>query len=311
MKCLLPLMALLPLSLSNCSCPTDFRDVPPPQIQHEADVAALTNCQIEHYGTTLLADATSPEIVRALLEAGANPNGKLIRKGMSHNGTALLKATHPEIVSELLSAGAAVDMPSGEHSHTPLCSAACDGANEKVRLLLAGGADPDLMDSRGIPPLCLAAENMNAQACKLLLDKGAQPDSLRSEDGASALLCALKAGNSLSEQAREIDQVARVLLAAGATPGLPDTDGCTPLHLAPIDLVPMLIACGSNVNARDSRGRTPLFYSTSPQHAEALLNAGAELNALDNFGNTPFDLVQNAQVKSYLLIRGAASGHAL
>jgi len=48
-----------------------------------------------------------------------------------------------------------------------------------------------------------------------------------------------------------------------------------------------------------------------PTLAEALLNAGAELNARDNAGNTAFDVISQAPVKSYLLVRGANSSNAL
>lgn len=311
MKRLLLPAFLLPLVMSQCSCPTDYREVVQPEIKHAADVATLTPCQIEHYGTTLLAHSNDIEITRALLAAGAKPDGKLIVKGMSHNGTALLNATEPAVIKELLQAGASSDMIGGADSHSPLCHACENGHNAKLKLLLDAGADPNQVDSRGTPPLCFAAEDMNAQGCRLLLAHGAKPDLAREEDATAPLLCAMKAEGAPGAHTEAKFAVAQVLLRAGADPQQADAEGCTPLHLAPPELIPMLTAAGADVNARDMKGRTPLFYCNSPQQAEVLLRSGAELNALDQFGNTPFDMVQNAQVKSYLLIRGASSGHAL
>ena len=44
---------------------------------------------------------------------------------------------------------------------------------------------------------------------------------------------------------------------------------------------------GNDVNAKDKKGRTPLFYINYPKEARLLLAAGADINAQDNDGNTP------------------------
>jgi ankyrin repeat protein len=54
-------------------------------------------------------------------------------------------------------------------------------------------------------------------------------------------------------------------------------------------MVQFLIQVGANVNARDSKGRTPLFYAWGPGETEMVIllsRAGADVNARDSTGKT-------------------------
>lgn len=301
----------LPLFLAACSCPTNFRDVPEPRLHSTAQVDDVSRCQIEHYGTTLLGQADSAAISRALLERGALPQGNLIIKGQSYRGTALWLATAPDVIQTLIAAKADPNRESGPDRETPLCAAIRQGQVEKARLLLQGGADPNRFDSDGVTPLGLAASRLDATLCQLLLSKGAQPDSGRLADGSSPLMLALRQGNSPEASATAKCSLARLLLAHGASPTIADAEGDTPLHYAPAALVAELLAGGADANARNNQGRTPLFQGGSPQRVDALLQSGADINARDYHGNTPFDAIPDAQIKSYLLVKGGRSGQAL
>ncbi len=278
MKPLLPVCLLLAPVLSQCVCPSDFRRVEVPRVATAADVASLSDCQIQHYGTTLLATNGSVAITRALLERGAKPHGKLISNGKAQNGTALAHVNDERVLRELLAAGLDANaLVNGEHE-TPLCNVTTRGSNHLLPDLLAAGADPNRTGARGLTPLYIAASHVNEDACRILLRHGAQPNFGSMEDSSAPLHGCLKA-DSTTQQRQAVMQV--------------------------------LLAAGADANAADAQGRTPLFYCSTPAEAEALLAAGAEINAKDHQGNTAFDAVPHAAVKSYLLVRGAAGGKTL
>lgn len=89
-------------------------------------------------------------------------------------------------------------------------------------------------------------------------------------------------------------EIAMFLLNRGAEVNHSDTDcfyGCLPLHLACrrgyLDMVETCVRKGANVNLRDNRGRTPLYYSRDIKIAECLLANGAAVNIVDTWGYTP------------------------
>ncbi len=51
------------------------------------------------------------------------------------------------------------------------------------------------------------------------------------------------------------------------------------------DIINLLLEAGSNVNARDARGRTPLMFASATAVSE-LISRGADLNARDNEGRS-------------------------
>ena len=298
---------LLPLCLSQCTCPADYRAVPKPQVQTVAQANALSSCEIKHYGTTLLAETRKPDVARALLKRGAQPNGTIIRNGKAESGTALMYNTNADITTLLLAAGANPAMTCGDDGYTPLCTAARHGNKTALELMLNAQAVPDTTDAEGVTPLYLAASYLHHDCCALLLSKGANVNAQNPANGAAPIHAALRATGDTATKCN----LARMLLLAGANPQQEDADGLTPMHLAPAELIPTLLTVGGSVHARDHQGRTPLFYCTSIAQAEALLRAGAAINVRDNLGNTPFDVLTNAHVKSLLLARGATSNHPI
>ncbi len=301
MKKTLTLGALVSLLLCNCTCPDNWREVPRPRVRTAAQVAELTDCQIKHYGTTLLSEATTPGVVRALLARGAQPNGIIIRNDEAYRGTALMGIQDSSITRQLIAAGADANMAGGGDT-PPLCNAAMKGDTSALSTLLAAGADPNKPDKDGNTPLLLAAARLHTEACNLLLARGARADMGNISDGNTPLMAALKASGSDARKCA----VAQALLAAGADPVLPDAEGNTPLHLAPTELTSVLLSRGASAHARNYQGRTPIFFCRTIAQADLLMRAGADINASDHQGYKPFDIISNAQVKSYLLTRGAS-----
>jgi hypothetical protein len=77
------------------------------------------------------------------------------------------------------------------------------------------------------------------------------------------------------------------------------------------------LAAGTDVNAKDKRGRTPLHYAAANGHkeiAELLITKGADVNAKDDDGSTSLDrAIQNNQTETADLLRkhGGKTGEEL
>ncbi|ERN42499.1 ankyrin repeat-containing protein [Rubidibacter lacunae KORDI 51-2] len=111
------------------------------------------------------------ECVRALLDAGADPNASC------HSGqTAISEAAywgHVEVVEVLLAAGANVNAADNEDGWTPLMKTLVFGNADIARLLLAAGANPNLRDSEGRTALRLALDDDRSEIASVLRSAGA------------------------------------------------------------------------------------------------------------------------------------------
>ena len=101
------------------------------------------------------------EAVRALLDAGADPNAmsrhRFVKVRPLHTATALdISTGNPDVVRVLLERGADVNGRSAEGGFTPLHNAAGSGAGELVRILIEHGADPNAKTDDGRTPRDLA-----------------------------------------------------------------------------------------------------------------------------------------------------------
>jgi ankyrin repeat protein len=121
--------------------------------------------------------ASQTELAAALLRRGASVNGES-QFGSTPLYTAAVQG-EVEIVRLLLEAGADPNRESGGESEgTPVCAAASWGRTEVVRLLLQHGADPNQVERADEVPmtaLAWARRNQHEETVRLLLDNGAVP----------------------------------------------------------------------------------------------------------------------------------------
>ncbi|MBR5523014.1 MAG: ankyrin repeat domain-containing protein [Akkermansia sp.] len=297
--------------LAACTCPDSFREVPTPQVRQVADVARVSDCQMKHYGATLLAKADSADMVRALVKAGADVHGRVIANNKLYPGNPLVQATGTEVLRELLRSGADVNARGGADDATPLCDAIRKRQHEKAKLLLQAGAHPSLADSKGETPLHMAATRGDTDMCRQLLIAGAHVDAGLLADGTSPILSVQKAAHGGKMPLADAEAIVQMLMDAGAQTDVADAEGNTLLHYATPGVVHRLLAAGLSPFVTNNLGRTPLFTSRDRSIVDALLGAGADIQARDGEGATAFDIVPSAQVKSYLLFRGCRSGRTL
>ena len=256
----------------------------------------------------------SPEAVKLLLDAGANPNAKnafdatplmwavgdvrkvklLLDKGADVNAkskigrTALLLASlrpDGEAVAKLLIGKGADISAKDEIGETPLLNAA--GANLAIaEMLIAQGADVNAVDLPGFTPLMNAAGTGNAALVKILLAKGAKPNAVTGDR-------MIKVKNGDVRLAR----FTPLLLAATYGPPL---------------LVDELLKAGAKVDAQDIRGMTPLHYAVSSDYADPaivrlLLAAKADVNVKMETRETPKDWARKFNNPEILKVFGASA----
>lgn len=223
----------------------------------------------------------NPEVVRALIEAGAEVN---VMSG--YNGR-----------NKIYTLGWALRRPPMKSQEETEATKSTQ-SNGKGLLLSSGNNQTEV----------LTDSDPRTAIVKILVEAGA--DMSKIDDGTRS---ALMAAGTLP--------VVTVLLEAGADVKAVDSGGSTPLHYVltwrtvDINAIAALLDAGADVNARRKNGETPLHYASykaSPnvEVIALLIDKGADINAQDNDGDTPLICAvrgENAtpEVVSFLLDKGA------
>lgn len=215
----------------------------------------------------------SMKTVKALLSAGANPDLKA-KSGNSPLAEAA-RTDNRSVILELLHAGGNPNVNSTagvQGEFTPLMLASVKKDIDLVKALLDAKADPSYMNNKGENAVYMAMAGRIADA----KDKAKTVEILELLLSHGATAEFKKGATSMAQFGLMIDEPKLVEKAAAL--GLldqPDNEGHTALHLAlhlnKHSAVKRLIELGSNVNAQDSSGVTPLQMAARAQGDQKVL----------------------------------------
>lgn len=262
------------------------------------------------------------DIVRWLVNRGADIHRRYKREGAIWLASSI---GHTEIVELLLDAGADPDT-CGVKDAPILCLAVEKGHEEVVQLLLKRGANVKVRDYWTATPLHLAAEKEGSEATmQALLSRGADINA-RDHIGRTPLITAVECASMdeigflvrqgadaaaqdkkgetclhiATRRRKQIFEVLRLLLRNGAKADARNKSGQTCLHIlacrgevmpSTCDIIQLLTSRGTDINANDDAGDTPLHVATRCGGDEALSmfadQPGVDLNARNHTGKTP------------------------
>jgi len=220
-------------------------------------------------------------------------------------------------------------------------TAAEQGDIKAVKQHLDAGTDVNAKDKYGRTPLDEAAGEGHKEVVELLIAEGADVNAM-DDDGDTPLDRVMpfginktetadllrkhggKTGAELSiHKAAEAGNIEAVKqhLAAGTDVNAKDGNGTTPLHLAADagrkEIVELLIANGADVNAKGIWETTPLHYvadTNRKEIVELLIANGADVNAKNFQSKSPLDLAvkcKQTELADLLRKHGGKTGEEL
>ncbi|KAL8668604.1 MAG: hypothetical protein Q9168_006772 [Polycauliona sp. 1 TL-2023] len=297
------------------ACDGDHQEVVRLLLEHGASTAITSKFGVStlHYACA----SNRPDIVKLLMDAGADPLGET-QNPRNASGRVADKANYPEIASNRRRFGKSalkhvctqgyidclqtmLEYLTPERRHTgPLHWAAGAGKADVVSLILKKyDSDPNFLDEKKNTALCLAAREHSPATVQLLLDSGA----------------------SIHMSSTGIDKYYRVPDSTRYVRSKTDSNSMTPLHAWAygctskgrgsssedmIKTAQILIGAGCDVNAKDTEGKTPLFYWTASSGAtcsafiDVLVSHGADAAIEDNLGCTPLHLIKYVSVRCHI-----------
>jgi ankyrin repeat protein len=206
----------------------------------------------------------SEEIVRLLLERGADVNGRSQPTLTTPLMWAVSEERPNEIIEQLIRHGADVNAQD-VNGKTPLLYTTYYNMSRVGLLLLNHGADVNIADNEGKTPLMQAVKFNNLPYTRLLVERGANVLA-RKEDGRTVLMEA--SWWSSPQEVGDTDMI-KFLLDNGA---------------------------GAVINAQERNGDTALIFavwSKRPDIIQLLRNRGADTTLKNKFGQTALDIASS------------------
>ena len=201
-----------------------------------------------------------PDIVRLLLEFGADPN---YRKTVTPPLAAAASSGSVETLIAIIEAGAQIDVRD-EDGSTPLMDAAACGHVDIVKELLERGANPKLKDRYGNTALGYAVEKERYEVCDVLALVSTPKEREK-----------LRIALAIDAQGGIDPRVDALILAAGK---------------GEFDTLSEIVASGVCADAINRRGTTALMFAANGNHmtvVQWLLDQGADVNRKDIDGEWP------------------------
>jgi ankyrin repeat protein len=241
----------------------------------------------------------SADQLRALLDGGLDIGSKTARGST----LLMLAAADPEKVRMLISRGADVRARSDSGADALTIACAYRGSAPSVQALLEAGVAVKSPEGKRVrsSPLVFAAMTGDLENVKLLLAHGADPSA--SAGSNTPISAAVTFG---------YPDVARALIAAGASTAMQESTGINLLHWVTIAnrpaMIPVLVQAGVPINVVDDFGYTPLMYAATIDFGDAelvraLLKNGASRIIPNGEGRTPLQQAHRlrlAQVEAAL-----------
>lgn len=249
------------------------------------------------------------DVVKLLLAAGVAVKPYLAEAVASGN---------VKVAELVIDSGVDVNAKPSRWDAIPLGEAASRGGLDMVKLLLARGANANILSEENYScdnsPLGVAVYKGHVEIAETLIAAGADVKAA-GKSGWTLLHAAIldHDGFEWSEHARPTVRMIELLVARGADVNVKDEEGVTPLHCAAYkgyeDIVAFLLARGADANARttsdaqsrsflserdfsyrESPGVTPLHEGVlggEPNVVSLLIAHGAKATVSDGLGNTP------------------------
>lgn len=299
-----------------------------PAIVEAIDLGADLHAFVDDWAPPLWEYITEPEIVRVLLENGADPNHGTCNPPVLHAVT----NRDVESLVMLLESGANPNLPRFSDGVTALMMATSQCEMARVKLLLEYGANPNQQNDAEEIPLDYVLRWLEESSKydiseEIIAEQNEMADCLRCDLGdrvevdrwgetppeyrLEAFLSLAKNGrfgwvklfieNGINVNAKEKNFGHTALIDASGGGDL--------------KVVKLLIDSGADVNLKSSDKYTPLMSAASQGKLDVvkyLVENGAELEVGDQYGRRAIDLgIRNADVLKYLIKMGSVPSPGL